>query len=187
MNYHPIQKQILTKFLTHPELRYSEVRIPEIENDLFNYHLQYLVKIGILLKLDRTYSLSTKGLTDLLMFDSQGNIYQGLRVSVLVYVIDYHSKPHCILAQKHIRQPYLGDFNAGISGKANGITRDAPIPDIIPQKYPCPFNLHQYHFKTFDAVYPPYNALTIHNVTWFIELTRKPKIKPTITNAIVVI
>jgi ADP-ribose pyrophosphatase YjhB (NUDIX family) len=117
MNYHPIQKQILTKFLTRPELRYSEIRLPEIENDLFNYHLQYLVKIGILNKIDSTYSLSTKGLTDLLMFDSQGNVYQGLRVSVLVYAIDYNSKPQLILAQKHIRQPYLGDCNAGISGK----------------------------------------------------------------------
>jgi 8-oxo-dGTP pyrophosphatase MutT (NUDIX family) len=117
MNYHPIQKQILTKFLTRPELRYSEVRIPEIENDLFNYHLQYLVKIGILRKIDLTYSISTKGLTDLLMFDSLGNVYQGLRVSVLIYIIDFNSKPQRIVAQKHIRQPYMGDFNAGITGK----------------------------------------------------------------------
>jgi len=117
MNYHPIQKQILVKFLTHLELRYSEIKLPDVENDLFNYHLQYLVKLGVLIKTDLKYSLSNKGLAELLMFDSKGNIYQGLRVSVLVYIIDYRSSPRMILAQKHIRQPYLGDFNAGISGK----------------------------------------------------------------------
>jgi 8-oxo-dGTP pyrophosphatase MutT (NUDIX family) len=115
MNYHPIQKQILTKFLAHPEQRYSEIKIPEIENDLFNYHLQYLVKIGILDKNEQGYKLSTEGLKEVLMFDSKGNIYQGLRVSILLYIIDYPNKQ--ILAQKHIRQPYLGDINAGISGK----------------------------------------------------------------------
>lgn len=117
MKYHPIQEQILSKFLHNTELRYSEIRLKDIENDLFNYHLQHLVRTGLLIKEDNVYSLSPEGLSEILMFDAKGNVYQGLRVSVLIYVIDKRSDPPLVLSQEHIRQPYMGDINAGIAGK----------------------------------------------------------------------
>ena len=60
---------------------------------------------------------------------------------------------------------YGNAINAGMEGNAKGMTMDAAMPAIIPQKYPYPLNLHQYHLKIFDAVYPPYSALTIQRVT----------------------
>lgn len=43
-------------------MRYSELQPEKVPNDLFNYHLQYLVKKELLLKSEEGYSLSEKGI-----------------------------------------------------------------------------------------------------------------------------
>ncbi|MSR71120.1 MAG: NUDIX domain-containing protein [Candidatus Taylorbacteria bacterium] len=57
-----IQNHIISRLKNAKVLRYSElaphVRVP---NDLFNYHLQFLVKKGLLTKTDIGYSLAEKG------------------------------------------------------------------------------------------------------------------------------
>jgi 8-oxo-dGTP pyrophosphatase MutT (NUDIX family) len=60
--FSPIQNNILSKLKNAKSLRYSEL-MPEakIANDLFNYHLQFLVKKGYLIKQDDGYSLSEIG------------------------------------------------------------------------------------------------------------------------------
>ncbi|MBD3281026.1 hypothetical protein GF389_05955 [Candidatus Dojkabacteria bacterium] len=63
MQFHYIQEQIIKKLIgTEDRAKYSELK-PEydIENDLFNYHLQKLVKLGIAEKHKDGYSLSDKG------------------------------------------------------------------------------------------------------------------------------
>jgi 8-oxo-dGTP pyrophosphatase MutT (NUDIX family) len=117
MQFHPIQSQILTKFISQAQLRFSEIKIPNIENDLFNYHLQHLVKQGFLIKGDGNYSLTQKGKAELLMMDSTGKVYQGLRVSVLLYVLDLKSRSKQILVQKRTRQPYQNEVSPGLAGK----------------------------------------------------------------------
>ena len=62
MEFHYIQEQILRQ-LTKIEssARYSELQIEGIENDLFNYHLQKLVRLGLISKTGPEYRLSNKG------------------------------------------------------------------------------------------------------------------------------
>jgi hypothetical protein len=56
-----IQNQILSKLKNASFLRYSEIAPDRIPNDLFNYHLQFLVKKGFVLKSENGYSLSPAG------------------------------------------------------------------------------------------------------------------------------
>ena len=61
-NFSPIQDHILSKLKNAKSLRYSELQPEKVPNDLFNYHLQFLVKKDFVTKLDDGYSLSSKGI-----------------------------------------------------------------------------------------------------------------------------
>lgn len=61
-NLSPIQNHILSKLKNAKSLRYSELQPEKVPNDLFNYHLQYLVKKELITKSDEGYSLSNKGI-----------------------------------------------------------------------------------------------------------------------------
>jgi hypothetical protein len=61
-NLSPIQNHILSKLKNAKSLRYSELQPEKIPNDLFNYHLQFLVKKGFVEKTEDGYSLSHTGI-----------------------------------------------------------------------------------------------------------------------------
>lgn len=112
---HIIQKQILLKLAKNPSQRFSELKDEALENDIFNYHLQYLVKDGSIEKLDNRYKLTEEGLDKILLIDSKGKSYEGLRVSVLVYIIQNDK----IILHTQTREPYKDEVTAGIAGKVN--------------------------------------------------------------------
>jgi len=57
-----IQNQIISRLKNADVLKYSQLQPKNIPNDLFNYHLQFLVKKGFLKKGIKGYSLSEKGI-----------------------------------------------------------------------------------------------------------------------------
>lgn len=57
-----IQRHILTELTRHEIRRYSELRPPGVEGNLFTYHLNGLLKDGLVEKTAREYRLSAKGL-----------------------------------------------------------------------------------------------------------------------------
>jgi len=61
-NLSPIQNHILSKLKNAKSLRYSELQPERVPNDLFNYHLQYLVKRGFVDKNNDGYTLSQTGI-----------------------------------------------------------------------------------------------------------------------------
>ena len=61
-NFAPIQNNILSQLKNAKSLKYSELKPDKVPNDLFNYHLQSLVKKEFLTKQDSTYALSPKGI-----------------------------------------------------------------------------------------------------------------------------
>lgn len=61
-DFSPIQNNILSQLKNAKSLRYSELKPGKVPNDLFNYHLQYLVKKDFITKLEDGYSLSVKGI-----------------------------------------------------------------------------------------------------------------------------
>lgn len=60
--FSPIQNHILSRLKNAKSLRYAELRPSKVPNDLFNYHLQHLVKKEFLLREDEGYSLAPKGI-----------------------------------------------------------------------------------------------------------------------------
>mgnify|MGYP003431132126 FL=1 len=57
-----IQNKIISKLKNANSLKYSELWPSKIPNDLFNYHLQFLVKKGFLEKSIKGYTLSKTGI-----------------------------------------------------------------------------------------------------------------------------
>ncbi len=113
-----IQKYIITKLITNPELKYSEILDASFESDLFNYHLQQLVMKGIVVKKESIYSLSEKGMKITANMDVQGNIIPLFRVSVALITLSKIDNRDMILLQKRLRQPYLNDITS-IAGKVH--------------------------------------------------------------------
>lgn len=62
-SFSPIQNYILSKLKNAKTLRYSEMQPLKVPNDLFNYHLQFLVSKGFVDKKVNGYSLATKGIS----------------------------------------------------------------------------------------------------------------------------
>lgn len=60
-NFSPIQNHILSRLKNAEQLRYSELQPERVPNDLFNYHLQFLVKKDFVERSDDGYKLSKKG------------------------------------------------------------------------------------------------------------------------------
>lgn len=114
-----IQKKIFLKLLTSEQLRYSEIKPKNLANDLFNYHLQFLLKKELITKTGNTYTLSTKGikfLEETKPISRTEGFTQNYRVSVLYIVIRETNESKTILVQKRTRKPFLA--NTGIpSGK----------------------------------------------------------------------
>ncbi|MDO8582673.1 MAG: NUDIX hydrolase [bacterium] len=61
-NFSPIQNHIIAKLKNAKTLRYAEMQPEKVPNDLFNYHLQFLVKKGLVTKSDEGYALSEVGI-----------------------------------------------------------------------------------------------------------------------------
>lgn len=103
-----IQIKILTRILQSEGLRYSEAYPgEEIDDDLYNYHLQELVKKNLLEKIDGKYRLTQEGKVEIQMMDSSGNYQEQFRVSVLMYVL--RSNNSQVLMCRRTRWPLRGD------------------------------------------------------------------------------
>ena len=113
-----IQIEILSKLLKSKKLRYSEAQIRSIDNDLYNYHLQFLVKKGYILKDAKGYKLTDKGKVFVQQIDSKGKVKKYFKVSVLPYVVRSVKNKKEILIHKRLRHPYLGDHET-VAGKVN--------------------------------------------------------------------
>ncbi len=85
----PLQNHIISKLKNAKSLRYSEMQPDGIPNDLFNYHLQFLVKKGYVEKLEEGYSLSRLGIKHVADFnppiDEKGSVNL-FKVNVLTVI-----------------------------------------------------------------------------------------------------
>ena len=105
---HAIQRTILERLrITDRTLRYSDLRLQDVENDLFNYHLQQLVKRGLVTKAAGNYVLSSNGkkyLVDLNPLDAEG-LPQRIKLAAMCIVVDATQHPPRLLYQLRSRQP----------------------------------------------------------------------------------
>ncbi len=117
MDLNPTQLKILTQLNTTIDCkRYSELKLDGIENDLFNYHLQYLVSVGLVKKNTLGYEITKDGKSFMADLDAQGKKYELFRLSVIINAIKIENGIKYVLAQRRKRHPYFNDVST-ISGK----------------------------------------------------------------------
>jgi len=106
-----IQNKILTRLLKSKKLKYSDIKPDETANDLFNYHLQFLVKKGLVLKEDDGYLLSPAGIkhiADEYPLNPRGEVANLFKVNVITIVSQNSKNGIQILNQIRGRHPSFG-------------------------------------------------------------------------------
>jgi len=141
MSKRNIQKEILLKLLASNGLKYSEACPTDVENDLYNYHLQFLVKKKLVDKVDNLYKLSELGQAhierDPAMVDKDG-FFEPFKISVLLLVTRIVDGKFQILLQTRTRKPYFGDTGI-LSGK---VQKEEKVVEAAKRKLFDEANLH---------------------------------------------
>ncbi|MDN5275088.1 MAG: hypothetical protein JWP06_989 [Candidatus Saccharibacteria bacterium] len=104
---HPVQKHILTVLSHQQTARFSELRPPRVDTNLFSYHLKLLIHAGFIRKLDKYYALGRNGL---IYVDQIGKSASApYRPSVIAMLIIQNSDGQ-VLLQKRKKQPYMNTW-----------------------------------------------------------------------------
>ncbi len=123
---HPARLSILEALkVSSGGLRYTDMRPGDIENDLYNYHLQQLVKQGLVLKGQGKYILTAKGkefLIELSPIEESGELNQ-FKLAAMCIVVREVGDGMEILYQYRTREPFLGELEI----MAGGIKRGEPV------------------------------------------------------------
>lgn len=100
------QKAILSNLRFFKDgARYSDLKLPELENDLFNYHLQYLVKEGYLQKNDQKYLLTDLGKSLVTNINEEDKyVASNYKISVYICLISKNK----VLLYKRLKHPQYG-------------------------------------------------------------------------------
>lgn len=133
MAFRDIQKEILGKLLQSTGLRYSDARPKGVDNDLYNYHLQFLVKKGFVEKKDQLYHLTLEGkktINDTVSLSQPSMPFDTFKVSVLCCLLKKENGKLMMLNQKRKRHPFYGDIGI-ISGK---VRKEESVLDAASRK-----------------------------------------------------
>lgn len=105
---HHIGRSIIRHLLFHEYARFSEMRPPKVDTNLFTYHLKLLIKQGYIKKTASGYMLDQKGL----MYVDRVNAEQVRprtqpKIITMLLVQDGYGK---VLLQKRSKQPYINTW-----------------------------------------------------------------------------
>lgn len=113
MLHNPIQNHIITKLKNNQSLKYSEIQPEKTSNDLYNYHLQFLVKKGLINKKDKEYSLSKSGLQYIAdPYSTTNSINSFFKINVINIVSRVNNGQIEILNQIRQSNPSYGKVGA---------------------------------------------------------------------------
>lgn len=104
----PIKRHIIGNLMKHKKLKYSELMPEDTDNVLFNYHLQHLVKTGLLIKEDNFYTFSPEGWTTTSHITYEGLYFPKFVCRFRIYVLDGNK----VLLHKRNISPWSGDTTA---------------------------------------------------------------------------
>lgn len=125
--FSPIQNGIFSRLKNAKVLRYSEMQPKGVPNDLFNYHLQFLVKKGYVNKLDDGYMLSDLGVKHVADYNpplgetGSTNLF---KINVLTVVSRIYKGKLQILNQLRTSNPSYGKIGipGGVVRKGESVT-----------------------------------------------------------------
>lgn len=106
---HAIQREILCDLLFSDGLRYSEIKTYSMENSKFMFHMNMLIKLGLVTKTGSKYTLTDPGkeyanrmTTEALKIDNK------VKSTVVLCAIRNTSKETEFLIYKRLKQPFYG-------------------------------------------------------------------------------
>lgn len=102
---HYIQRKILSKLLFAPTLGYAQMRPEGVESNHFSYHLEQLIRAGLVAKEDHKYHLTTKGLA-LADRVNHEQVTERTQPQIITSTQILNNKGQTLLF-KHAFQPYL--------------------------------------------------------------------------------
>jgi ADP-ribose pyrophosphatase YjhB (NUDIX family) len=113
---HLYQKHILDLLRSTETLRYSDLRPDDVESSHFKYHLDQLIKDGLVTRKDRgLYSLTTKGKASVDRL-SRGRVNPNASPKVITYTLLQDDSSYYLLRKD--KAPYLGLLNM-VGGKVH--------------------------------------------------------------------
>ncbi|RYF28706.1 MAG: hypothetical protein EOO17_04440 [Chloroflexi bacterium] len=115
MQFSPIQDAIISRLKNADSLKYSQLKPHDIANDLYNYHLKFLIKKQYIEKTNEGYRLSYRGIqhvADIHHTNDQAN--RLFKINVITIVSRISDGRLQILSQTRGSQPSYGKI--GVMG-----------------------------------------------------------------------
>jgi len=105
---HHIERSIIAYLMIHEHARFSDMRPPRVDTNLFTYHLKLLLKAGYITKEEAGYTLSSKGLVyvDRVSIDKM-RLRTQPKIITMLLVQDGYGK---VLLQRRSKQPYINTW-----------------------------------------------------------------------------
>jgi 8-oxo-dGTP pyrophosphatase MutT (NUDIX family) len=117
LEIHEFQASILRELLFKPNARFRDLKKVDVENDHFTFHVNRLIKEGLVIKDSGSYNLSQKGKefanrldTDKLVFEKQA------KIAVALHGIRKKGNQTEYLIHQRLKEPFYGWYGSH-SGK----------------------------------------------------------------------
>lgn len=102
---HHIQKDIIDVLLYTEVARFRDLRPKNVDTNLFTYHLQSVIKAGIVQKVEGGYTLTTKGLSYVDRLSTQNKVIR-MQPKIITMLLIQNSDGD-VLLQRRAKQPYI--------------------------------------------------------------------------------
>lgn len=127
---HDFQLSILRELLFKPYARFRDLKTVDITNDHFTFHLNHLVKEGLIAKTPQGYTLTTIGKEFANRIDTDSlKIERQAKVGVAIHAVREVNGETEYLIHKRLKQPFYGWY-----GSHSGKIRWGETPDQTAQR-----------------------------------------------------
>jgi 8-oxo-dGTP pyrophosphatase MutT (NUDIX family) len=103
---HHIQKYILQVLSRQESAKFSQMRPPKVDSNLYSYHLNKMISSGFVVKQDDGYSLSIKGM-QYVEYTSNSSMRVRVQPKIVTTVLLKNQNDKYLLTQR-LKQPYIG-------------------------------------------------------------------------------
>lgn len=114
---HDFQISILRELLFKPQARFRDLKKVDITNDHFTFHINHLIKLGLIVKSNGRYSLSDEGKEFANRMDTDSlKLERQAKLAVAIHAVRNFKGQRQILIHKRLKEPFYGWYGSN-SGK----------------------------------------------------------------------
>jgi 8-oxo-dGTP pyrophosphatase MutT (NUDIX family) len=114
---HDFQISILKELLFKPEARFRDLKKVDVTNDHFTFHINHLIKEGLISKVNGRYSLTDEGKEFANRMDTDSlKLERQAKIAVALHAVRINNGETEILIHKRLKEPFYGWYGSH-SGK----------------------------------------------------------------------